>query len=289
MKRMLMTAVGCGAIALTLGACESREEYRAKRDAREALKVISRLDCPETQGDLKRVSASADGQTCSYSGTDSEVTLKLVAVSNEPGKALEPVEAEVRSLFAPVADPAAPKTPGAPPEPPAKPAAPGEPAKTTKEKVSFPGVTIETEEGDGVDKAKIRVPGVSIDADGENANIKVAGMEITANEDTNEVRIVREKWRDGDEGNIVIDGGDAHVDGDGFSMGGKRKRGFRTTFVKTDETAGAAWTTAGYEAQGPTRGPLVVAVVKSKKPRDGTGSNSLFKDATALVRHNFEK
>ncbi|NBB15887.1 hypothetical protein GVN21_11020 [Caulobacter sp. SLTY] len=285
MKRMLMTAVGCGAIALTLGACESRAEYRAKRDAREALKVISRLDCPETQGDLKRVSAEADGQTCTYSGADAEVTLKLVAVSNEPAKALEPIEAEVRGLFAPVADPAAPETP----EPPAKPAEPVASGKTTKETVKFPGVSIETEEGDGVDKARIRVPGVSIDADGENAKVRVAGMEITANEDTNEVRIVREKWRDGDEGNIVIDGADAHIDGDGFSMGGKRKRGFRTTFVKTDETAGAAWTTAGYEAQGPTRGPLVVAVVKSKKPRDGTGSNSLFKDATALVRHNFEK
>lgn len=285
MKRMLMTAVGCGAIALSLGACESRAEYRAKRDAREGLKVLSRLECPETQGGLKRASAAADGQTCTYTGADSEVTLKLVAVSGEPGKALQPVEDEIRGLFTPVADPAAPN----PPEPPAKPAEPGAPTKTTKETVKFPGVSIETEEGDGVDKAKIRVPGVSIDADGENANIRIAGMEITANEDTNEVRIVREKWRDGDEGNIVIDGGDAHVEGDGFSMGGKRKRGFRTTFVKTDETAGAAWTTAGYEAQGPMRGPLVVAVVKSKKPRDGTGSNSLFKDATALVRHNFEK
>ncbi|HYE47795.1 MAG TPA: hypothetical protein VEA44_18655 [Caulobacter sp.] len=280
MKRMLMTAVGCGAIVLALTACESRAEYRAKRDARESLKVLAKLDCPEAQGNLKRLSAAADGLSCVYGGTDAEVTLRLVAVSNDPAKALQPIETEVRGLFAAPADT---------PEPPKTPATPGEPGKTTKEKVSLPGLTVETEEGDGVEKARVRMPGVTINADGDNAHIKVAGMEITADEDANEVRIYRDKWRDGENGAITIEGGDAHIEDGDFSIGGKRKRGFRTTFVKTDDSPGAAYTAAGYEAQGPARGPLVVAVVKSKAPRDGTGSKGVFKDATALVRHNFEK
>ena len=106
MKTKLMTAVGCGALILMVGACESRAEYRARKAEREALKVVSKLDCPETQGNLKRTAAAADGLSCDYAGDGTEVTLRLVAVSNDPSKALEPIEAEVKGLFA--ADPAAP-------------------------------------------------------------------------------------------------------------------------------------------------------------------------------------
>lgn len=284
MKTKLMTAVGCGAILLMMGACESRSDYRARKAEREALKVVSKLDCPETEGNLKRTAVAADGLSCTYAGDGSEVVLRLVAVSNDPAKALEPIEAEVKGLFP--ALPATPETPAKPGEP----AAPAKKGETTKERVSMPGLTVETEEGEDVDKAHVRMPGLSVDADGDNAHVKIMGVEINANEENNEVRITRERWRANDDGDFEIDTADgrANVKSDGFSLGGQRKSGYRSTFVKTTEAAGAAWTVAGYEAQGPKRGPLVVAVVKSKQPRDGNGDGQhLFRDATALVKKQF--
>jgi hypothetical protein len=289
MKTKLMTAVGCGAILLMLGACESRTEYRARKAEREALKVVTKLDCPETQGNLKRTAVAADGLSCDYAGDGTAVTLRLLAVSNDPAKALEPIEAEVKSLF-----PAAP----AEPTPPATPAKPGEPAapvaekkgETTKERVTMPGLTVETEEGDGVEKAHVRGPGFTVNADGDNAHVRIMGMEINANEETNEVRISRERWRSNEDSDFEIDtsGGKASIKGDGFSMGGKRRQGYRSTFVKTTDAEGAEWTVAGFEAQGPKRGPLVVAVVKSKQPRNGESEGKhLFRDATDLVKKQF--
>ncbi|WGM38559.1 hypothetical protein [Caulobacter sp. NIBR1757] len=285
MKSKLMTAVGCGAILLTLGACESRTEYRARKAEREALKVVSKLDCPEAEGNLKRTAAAADGLSCTYAGDGSEVTLRLVAVSNDPARALEPIEAELKGLF-----PALPATPETP-TPPAKPGE--EPAKTgevTRETVSMPGLHVETEEGGGSDKAKVRMPGISVDADGDKARVKILGVEINADENASEIRMTRDSWRT-DEGDFDIDlsGGKANIKGDGgFSIGGKRRQGYRTTFVKTTDSKDAPWTIAGYEAQGPKRGPLVVAVLKSKKPAEGDGeAKHLFRDATALVKSQF--
>jgi hypothetical protein len=289
MKTKLMTAVGCGAILLSpiflgLGACESRTEYRARKAEREALKVVSKLDCPETQGNLKRSAVAADGLSCNYAGDGSEVTLRLVAVSNEPSKALEPIEAEVKGLFP------ATLTEPEEPTPPAKPGEPVVKKATTKERVSMPGLSVETEEGDGVDKAHVRMPGLTVNADGENAHVKIMGVEINTNEKENEVRIVRERWRgdDGDDFEIDTSDGHANINNDGFSLGGQRKQGYRSTFVKTTEAAGAEWTVAGFEAQGPKRGPLVVAIVKSKSSRDADGeAKHLFRDATSLVRKQF--
>lgn len=284
MKTKLMTAVGCGAILLMgLSACESRAAYRARVAEKSALKVVSKLDCPETQGNLKRTAVAADGLSCTYAGSDSEVVLKLVAVSNDPARALEPIEAEVKALF-----PAGP----AQPESPTPPAKPGEePAKgeVTKEKVSMPGIHVETEEGGGRDKAKVRMPGISVDADGDKAKVKILGIEVDHNDETHETRMVRETWRS-DDGDFEIDtsDGDMNIRGEGFSIGGKRRSGYRSTFVKTSNAPEAAWTLAGFEAQGPKRGPLVVAVVKAKQSRDADGeSNHLFRDATALVKNQF--
>lgn len=288
MKTKLMTAVGCGALILTLGACESRAEYRARKAEREALKVVSKLDCPEKQGNLTRTAVAADGTSCNYAGDGTEVTLRLVAVSNDPAKALDPIEAEVKGLF-PAAAPTPPTPPTKPGEP-APPAAAETKGETTKERVTMPGLTVETEEGPGVEKARVRGPGFSVNADGDNAHVKIMGIEINANDKDNEVRIVRERWRSGDEGDFIIDTSDGHanVNDDGFSLGGKRRQGYRSTFVKTTDAKDVPWTVAGYEAQGPKRGPLVVAVLKSKQPHDGDGeARHLFRDATSLVRKQF--
>ncbi|MBX3481186.1 MAG: hypothetical protein KF842_12365 [Caulobacter sp.] len=286
MKRFWMLAAGCSVLALGLTACESRAEYRARRAEREALKVLSKLDCPETQGQLKRQSVAEDGLSCTYAGGDAEVTLRLVAVSDDPGKALAPIEAELRALYP---NEIAPPTP---PTPPGADAADGEEedgaAVTTKKRVRLPGVTVEAEEGDGVDRANVKLPGVTIKADGDRAHIKVAGIEINADDTSNEVRITRERWREDSEDDFDIDtsGEDISVNGGGISIGGRRKSGYRSTFIKSDDHTNAPYSAVGYEARGPRSGPLVVAVVKSKADKKSGQSDGLFKDAAALVKHN---
>lgn len=282
MKTKLMTAAGIGTILLMLGACESRTDYRARKAEREALKVVSKLDCPEAQGKLMRTAVAADGQSCTYVGEGSEVVLKLVAVSNDPSKALEPIDAEVKGLF-----PAMPEAPTPPDEPGKEPAKAGE---VTKETVSVPGLHVETEEGGGSDKAKVRMPGISVDADGDKARVKIMGVEINADDSNSEIRMTRDSWRT-DDGDFDIDlsDGKPNIKGDGgFSLGGPRRQGYRTTFVKTTEAKDAPWTIAGYEAQGPKSGPLVVAVVKAKRAANSEETH-LFRDATALVRQQFGK
>jgi hypothetical protein len=278
MKRFLLLG-GCVTLAITLAACESRSEYRAHKAEREALKVLAKLDCPETQGQLTLTSKAADGLSCIYSGANSsEVTLRLVAVSDEPAKALEPIETELRGLFP--APPATPKTP----------AVPGEPdAKVTRESVKLPGLTVETEEGGDTDKAHVRMPGFSVNSEGDKTSITIAGMQINADDSANEVHITRERWRDGDDGDINIDtsGDEVSINSDGVSIGGRRKAGFRSTFVKSDDTPGTAYSAVGYEARGPRSGPLVVAVIKIKSGKGPKGdTDSLFKDAGVLIKHN---
>ncbi|HWW25234.1 MAG TPA: hypothetical protein VNZ85_04980, partial [Caulobacter sp.] len=70
---------------IALAACSPKVEV-AHRDHKphgkhEPLRAISRLDCPDRQGELTRVSAAADGQACVYAGQNAEVALKLVALN----------------------------------------------------------------------------------------------------------------------------------------------------------------------------------------------------------------
>lgn len=287
MKRFLMLAAGCSVLALGLTACESRAEYRARRAEREALKVLSKLDCPETQGQLKRQSVAADGLSCSYAGGDAEVTLRLVAVSDDPAKALAPIEAELRALYPDEITP--PKPPGEAADKDSEGDSDGDSAgATTRKRVKMPGVTVESEEGPDGDRANVKLPGVTIKADGDRAHIKFAGIEINADDTSNEVRITRDRWREDSEDDFNIDtsGDDVSINGGGISIGGRRKSGYRSTFIKSDDHADAPYSAVGYEARGPRSGPLVVAVVKSKADKTSGDSDGLFKDAAALVKHN---
>ena len=283
MNRIVLLAAGCCVLALSTG-CESREEYRAKRAEREAVKTISKLDCPEAQGGLKRLSVAPDGKSCSYGGKDVEVTLRLVSFTGDPAEALKPIEAELRALM--------PPEPGAQaaPTPPQPAAAPGEPQATSKETVKLPGMTVETETGENVDRAHVRMPGIKIEADGDNAKVEVAGIKIEAKDNENEVRITRERWSEDEDNQLAVNasGGDVTVEGgkNSLRIGGGKKQGFRSTFIKSTDSVSSAFTGVGYEARGPKSGPLVVAVVKSRSKAQNGKSDSFFRDVGALVRHN---
>lgn len=159
MNRIALLAAGCAVLALA--ACDHPDAKRQK--AEHALKVVSKLDCPDKQGSLTRVSAAADGLSCVYSADGAEVTLKLVKLTNgDAGAALAPIEADLRTLMPGV------KTPSGDPQP-------------------TPG-------GESVD---IKLPGVTIKANDNGAKIEAGGAQINADDDGAEVRVSRNVEVDG--------------------------------------------------------------------------------------------
>src|SRR5206468_9832782 len=67
------------------------------------MKSISKLDCPDSQGVLKRQSAATDGKSCVYvDASGSEVTLQLVSLDGTDVKgALAPFETQLRAEMPP--------------------------------------------------------------------------------------------------------------------------------------------------------------------------------------------
>ena len=72
------------ATILALGACHpvrARREAAVRHDDA-ALAVPARLQCPEEEGALRRVSAAPDGSSCDYQGREgSDVTLRLMPLA----------------------------------------------------------------------------------------------------------------------------------------------------------------------------------------------------------------
>jgi len=240
-------------VALGLSSCD-REVRIMKKEERVPLKTIARLDCPDAQGDLKRISADADGKTCLYSAKNgADVSLRLIATNGDEDAALAPIETELRAIVPPP-----------PPKPPAPPEAPSPPKGPN------------ADDGDN-EKAHIRLPGLSIEAEGDRAQIRVGGLRIEGEGDHANINIAR---RRGGDVSIVADDGGASIRQDRTNERGVH----RSVIFANDAASPAGYHLAGYEARGPKAGPLVVAVVRAK---DGEGdADYVFKDMKALVRRN---
>jgi len=251
MNRLMLLA-GAAAI-LALGACEREATADAKSDqGGGALRTISRLDCPESQGALKRVSAAPDGLSCAYQADGAEVTLRLVALNGAEAKTvLDPVEAELKGLIPPPALP--PLTSAAAP-------APSSAATNTV-------AAAET----GQERAEIDFPGLHIKADDRGAQIRIGGIKVDANDNGAEIRV--------GEGTTVNAGGD----GAEIRTANGKVDGVRSTYILASDKAASGYQVAGYEARGPKAGPLVVAVVKA---REGKDKDDVFDDMKDLVERN---
>lgn len=263
-SKWLANALLISAGAAALSACHRAEEPRERHlGLREPLRVIDRLDCPEKQGALRRVSVAQDGQSCAYESATASVDLRLVRLNGGDAEAaLSPIEAELKGVMP--APPPAPKTP--------------HDAKGDK------------------NNASIHLPGVSIDAHGDAADIRIGHLTINSDGGAAEVKVNKNVSAKGDDGkgtvNITAD--DDHGEGDvairanenGAEIRAKKPgRGdVRSTLIIANDKAPKGFRLAGYEARGPKGGPLAVAVVKAKT-RD-TDDHDLFKDMKALVRHN---
>ncbi len=234
-----------GLIALSLAACAPPHPH-----GKGPRKVISTLDCPDTQGDLTRKSAATDGNSCVYAteGGD-QVTLQLIALDGkDPHTALAPLETQLKSELPAVADP--PKTPDKP----------------------------EASDKDSVD---INLPGIHIHARGDgHTDVDTAGVHVNANG----------HGARGDHADVEIgDTGDGHgvtvnaTDGGAQIRMDERGSGFRARYILASETAGPhGYRMAGYEARGPSSGPIVVAQVLAKSH----DHDDLSHDVRQLLRRN---
>lgn len=165
MNRLTLLLAGCA--VLGLAACDHPDAARQRTER--ALKVVSKLDCPERQGQLKRSAAASDGLSCVYASDRAEVTLRLVSLNGgEPAAALAPIEAELKALLPDV------KT-----NPPA--------SATGDVDIKLPGVSIQA----GEQGAKVRAPGVEVNAvEGGGAEVR-ASRNLTVSTDN------KDRSRDG--------------------------------------------------------------------------------------------
>lgn len=292
------------ALALMTAACDNGGTVRitttsSGKDVAGVLKVVNALQCPQTQGVLTRKgSAQADGATCVYSGPrGSEVTLHLVSLNggsvqdalkgfenrlsadlpeamaqaraNEDRARAEAARADTEAAKAE----AAAERAGEAAERAAATAEDAADAAADSAHVSAPGMRIDTQG----DKATIRLPGMRIDADGDRANIRIGGITIRADDKNSQVHI-RSNSDSGDDA-VSIDASDGAARIRTSSPG----EAVRVTFLMTaDQSSTTGWRVVGYEARGPSGGPIVVATVRGKDRNE----NRVFEAAKALVTLN---
>lgn len=279
MRHMPLPAAAASLAALiALAACSpkvevSHDDHKVS-GKRAPLRVISKLDCPDRQGELTRVSAAADGQSCLYAGQNAEVTLSLVALNGGDAEAaLAPIEADLKTLMPGMKSPPSPPTP------------PGGKPRGESAKISLPGIKI-----DAHDKgADIKIGGLSINANDEGAEVRVAKNVTVRDGDT--VKHVTERTSGGNS-NVSVkssspEEGDTeiHATDDGAQIRQRKGGdGVRATLILASDKSTSGYRVVGYEARGPKGGPLAVAVVKAKG-RDGS-DHDIFEDMKTLVRRN---
>ena len=291
MKPVLMLAAG--AAALSLAACDRNGAPLFGPAA--ALKPVSRLNCPQEQGMLKRTGASPDGQTCTYSdGDGTDVALQIVRTSGQdPRQALKPLEASLETVAAQPGsnEPAESDEEVGTPQP-THPA--DEKSRAAVEAAADQAnqdAAVDGRENDHVDKdaddhpghhhgdkddhVSVDMPGVHVKADGDKADVNVFGMQIKADGDHGSVT---HKPRSGFGRSLSIEGDDS---GAVIRTDHVGRANYRSTVMwLQDDKEGRAYASVGYVAAGPNTGPLVVATVKIR----GDRKHGVYDNAAKLVR-----
>jgi hypothetical protein len=280
MKTLYLLAAS--ALALTAAACGPK--VPAARAA---------LECPARQGDLTRTSTAPDGRTCTYaSPAGAEVTLQLVSLQGSVDNTLANIETHLLAGRVKTDETAAAADDGSaqaaaevkPADAKAAATAAEQAAREASADAKGASVTIKADdkdesvdirtkdgkvvvaEGDG-GVTRVDLPGIHIVADDneDSAKVQVGPIRIDAGGDTATIRIRR----------------DVRLRGEALNP---ERRGLRATFIYTGDDLGDGYRFVGYEAGGPKRGPITVAVVKSKTEEHDDGD--LHRDIKRLVRRN---
>ncbi len=244
MRHLIHLGAGSALAALTLAACTPPHPHHR---AEAALKAITTLDCPASQGGLTRKSQAADGKSCVYTAdTGATVDLQLVALDGQdPKAALAPLEAQLKTEL----PPGAMNSPGS-------------------------GATASSD-GDK-DKVDIDLPGIHIHANGkDDADVQVGGGpgRVVVGGDG------RRSSVDVGQGGVSVH---AHDKGAEININ-ETGSGVRVSYILTADNPGPnGYKVVGYEARGPAGGPLAVVSVKSKTD----DADVLRDDARDLLRLN---
>ena len=131
-------------------------------------------------------------------------------------------------------------------------------------------------------KDRSRHTGV-VTEDGGTTRVNLPGIHVVANEndETATVKVGPLTIDAGDDGATVRMRRDVRLRGEALNP---EKRGLRAMFIYTGDDLPEGYRFVGYEAGGPKRGPITVAVVKSKS--EGPDGSDLYPDLKKLVRRN---
>lgn len=250
--------------------------------AKGVLKVVDALQCPQTIGVLTRKgSAHSGGTTCVYTGPrGAEVSLRLITLTDQTAdSALERIEA---SLAADMPHTTADLRAAAE-------ASEAETAEATAEaQAQTAEVNTETSPSDSPDRATVRAPGMTIDAQGDRARVRLPGMSVDAHGDKASVRIGGFSISADDSSQSVdVRSSDESVSVQAHDDAAEiRTRApgdaTRRSYILTDRRpADQGWRLVGYEARGPVGGPIVIATVRAKD-RDSDGVFDAAKDLVTL-------
>jgi len=201
------------------------------------LKTLAALDCPASEGELKRTAQASDGKSCDYAGPGEEaVHLMLVALDGRSVlDTVAPMKAELKGLVHVATD-------GGP-------------------------VSVEASKDDGGDHAKVDMPFLHVDAHGDKAKVKLFGFNIDADNDHASVK--------GGHGmkNTVVHAGPGGAEVVAEEVG---KSNASLVYILAGDSAGpSGYRAVGYVARGPVAGPLVIGEFKSKAQHHGDNHNDL--------------
>ena len=273
----------CALAALT-AACDGDNSVRISStttndsDAKGVLKVVETLQCPQTMGSLTRKgSASNEGTVCTYVGPKgAEVTLQLVPLGDRtPPQVLKTFEERLSSDMPQAvaglragaaraqADAARSEADAARAE-----------AEVARAQARADAAVDVAVQANG-DDADIRLPGMHIETKGDQASVRIGGIHIDANDNSGAVDI-----EGGDNGDSVsIRAQDDSAEVRAMAAGDAT----RASWILTDNRPSAGgWRLVGYEARGPFCGPLLVATIRSPD----RNRCRVFEDAKDLVALN---
>jgi hypothetical protein len=249
---MRATILGAlGAAALGICACTPVVDYdgvasvRASRVDGAPLRVRAALDCPISQGALTRTAQADDGRSCDYAGPDQEtVRLSLVGLDGRsPVEVLAQTRAELRALVPVAAEPVPP-------------VARNEPGQHTGIDLPFFHVHAVG------DHADVRVFGVKVHADGENAEVHAShGAKHT-----------------------VVHAGPGGAEVLAENVGPVNAELVYVLASKRRQPSG--YSAVGYVAKGPIAGPLVMGDFHARDRRPGQDGDQAGDDMGRLIERN---
>lgn len=257
------------ALTVSLAACDGDNSVRITTSTSSddqgagVLKVIDALQCPDSVGVLTRKGlAAAGGASCVYGGPKgADVVLHLVKLD---GRSVDDVLRDFETRVSADLPQTTAKLAPRPEAPKSEPSEAAQPSETAS--VQAPGVDIQTRGDD----ASVRLPGLRIETQGDNASVRIGGINIQSKDGQNTRT---------ETSSVSIDSSDRSTRVRTRAPGAAT----RMTYILADDQPGdAGWRQVGFEARGPSGGPIVIAVVRSKDRENGR----IFDDAKALVTLN---